>query len=231
MRSNLKRFFFSNKFKYIIFLLSLAIGLAITKVTVSYSDNVVQDLSSNLIRLHVIANSDSTYDQDLKRKVRDDIIKYMTEKFKNVNDKKTAKDLIIENLPQITEIAKKTLKKYNCNYEIKSLVGNFTFPTKSYGDIVLPAGNYDALRVVIGSGSGANWWCVMFPPLCFADMSKGVVPVSSKEQLRETLSKDDYEIITQNRQSVSINVKFKIVELVQNSKAKFAANQNKVSKK
>ena len=96
-------------------------------------------------------------------------------------------------------------------------IGDATFPTKTYGDISLPAGNYDALKVKIGKADGQNWWCVMFPPLCFVDVSSGIVPDSSKEELRENLNEEEYDLISENNDQ-EINFKFKLVEFFQNLK-------------
>ena len=95
-------------------------------------------------------------------------------------------------------------------------IGNFPFPTKSYGDISLPAGYYDALKVEIGEAKGKNWWCVMFPSLCFVDVSNGIVPEESKEELQSTLLDEEYKLISS--QDSEYKFKFKIVELFENTK-------------
>ena len=104
----------------------------------------------------------------------------------------------------------------NFNYDVKISIGNFPFPTKHYGDISLPSGFYDALKVEIGEAKGQNWWCVMFPELCFVDVSNGIVPESSKEELQSSLSDENYNLISSNDSEYKI--KFKIVELFENSK-------------
>ena len=91
-------------------------------------------------------------------------------------------------------------------------IGNFEFPTKTYGDILLPAGYYDALRVEIGESKGQNWWCVMFPPLCFVDISSGIVPEESKELLEENMNEEEFALISSNSDS-KIQFKFKLLEL------------------
>ena len=98
------------------------------------------------------------------------------------------------------------------DYSVTVEIGNFEFPTKTYGDISFPAGCYDALRVKIGSASGQNWWCVMFPPLCFVDVSSGVVPDSSKDDLQNALNDEDYAIISECDNSSDISFKFKLIE-------------------
>ena len=99
------------------------------------------------------------------------------------------------------------------NYDVCVEIGNYNFPTKNYGDISLPSGYYDALRVKIGEAKGQNWWCVMFPPLCFVNVSSGIVPDESKEQMKESLSDEGYSVISDN-ESNNIKFKFKLIELL-----------------
>ena len=102
------------------------------------------------------------------------------------------------------------------NYDVNIEIGNFSFPTKTYGDISLPAGFYDALRVEIGNASGQNWWCVMFPSLCFVDISEGIVPEESKENLQNNLQQENYNLISSD--NIEYRLKFKLVELFENAK-------------
>ena len=106
---------------------------------------------------------------------------------------------------------------------LKIQIGNFPFPTKQYGDISLPAGNYDALRVEIGDGIGQNWWCVMFPPLCFVDITSGIVPEESKEKMQDNLSDEEYNLISET-ETVGFKLKFRLIEFFQNSNL-FTAKQ------
>lgn len=190
----------------------------------TYSDNVNKGLADNLIRLHVIANSDSPEDQALKRDVRDVIINYMKGQLNGSKDIEQTKYIINKDMSTIEEMASKEIAAHNKNYPVKAMLGTYPFPTKTYGDIALPAGNYQALRVVIGKGEGANWWCVLFPPLCFVDATHGTVPDSVKKDLRNTLTEDEYNLITEsdNDEDIPIKVKFKVVEFFQDSKIKFS---------
>jgi len=185
-----------------------------------YSENISTDLGKNIVRLHIIANSDSPYDQQIKLKVRDSVLKYMEENSKGVNSADTAKRFICANLSNIEGIARTVLASYGLKYEAKAYFGKFAFPTKVYGDVSLPAGEYQSLRVVLGSGSGKNWWCVMFPPLCFVDASTGILPDESKLQLKNTLTQEEYKLALENAKDTcpDIKIKFKIVELLQQSK-------------
>lgn len=125
-----------------------------------------------LIRLHVIANSDSAFDQELKRKVRDKIILNMASEFMEAENINSARTVARANLVRIRKIAAGEIKAVGKDYPVAVELDRFAFPTKHYGPFILPAGDYEAVRVTIGSGGGANWWCVLFPPLCFVDMSK-----------------------------------------------------------
>ena len=115
---------------------------------------------------------------------------------------------------EIEQIATQTVKDLGFNYSITLEVGNFAFPSKQYGDITLPPGYYDALKINIGEAKGQNWWCVMFPPLCFVDVTSGIVPDESKEIMQDNLSTEEYNLIS--KKSSDIEIKFKIVEVLQN---------------
>lgn len=187
----------------------------------SYVANVSSDISESVFRLHVIANSDSDEDQNLKYKVRDRLLDYMNNLCSDTKTKEEAMQIANNNLEQFKEIAEGVVKENGYNYLVDVSISKTDFPTKTYGDIVLPAGNYDALNVKIGSSSGHNWWCVMFPPLCFVDVSSGIVPEESKEVLNESLDTESYDLITNNNSSM--NFKFKLVEFFQNMKMKVAS--------
>ncbi len=196
----------------------------------SYSESVNKGLADNLIRLHVIANSDSPEDQSLKRDVRDKILVYMKDKLKASRDIEQTKYIINNNLKAIEKISRDEIQRQGKSYSVKTMLGTYPFPTKKYGDIALPAGNYQALRVVIGKGSGANWWCVLFPPLCFVDATHGTVPDSVKSDLKKVLTKKEYKIITtaDNDADIPVKVKFKVVEYFQAAKIKITGLISKI---
>lgn len=187
----------------------------------SYSSAVSNDLSSSIFRLHVIANSDSDIDQELKYKVRNALIDYMNSISKNLTSKDEVIEIVKNNLDNYKSVAEKVVAENGFNYPVCVEIGNFSFPTKIYGDISFPSGYYDALRVKIGEYSGQNWWCVMFPPLCFVDVTSGVVPDSSKENLQENLTEEEFDIISKSN-SIS-NFKFKIVEFFNDFTMKLAS--------
>ena len=138
------------------------------------------DLAKKLVRFHVIANSDAEVDQQVKLKVKDDILEYMVPKLEVSTSKDETIKIIDENSEEIQHIAQETLHTYNMDNEVSVELETTFFPTKYYKNFSLPAGDYLALRVIIGNGQGKNWWCVLFPPLCLVDVKTEV----SKEEYR-----------------------------------------------
>lgn len=179
----------------------------------SYAYAVSSDIKDSVFRLHVIANSDSTEDQNLKYIVRDRVLEYINNISKNVSSKDEVIQITKENIYEIQKISENTIKENGYDYKVKLNIGNFAFPTKTYGDISFPAGYYDALKIEIGEAKGQNWWCVMFPPLCFVDVTSGIVPEESKEIIKENLSEEEYKLVSEK--SNDITFKFKIIELFQ----------------
>ena len=177
----------------------------------SYVTAVSSDLSNAVFRLHVLANSDSEEDQKLKLKVRDSLLQYMNTLCSSCQTKKEAIAIAIEHKNEFQKIAEHTIKENGYSYSVKINIDNFYFPTKNYGDISLPAGFYDALRVEIGKAQGQNWWCVMFPSLCFIDINSGIVDSEAKENLEENLNSESYNIVSDNN-NLGIEFKFKIIE-------------------
>lgn len=210
MKIKSKTFSFSLKIVFTLFIVFLFLFFS----ALSYSNTISNDIASNVLRLHVIANSDTEEDQNLKYMVRDTIINYMKSLTQYTNSKEDAIYIMQEHLEDFKNIAQETVSQNGFDYPVEVEIGNYDFPTKSYGDISLPAGYYDALRIKIGNSRGQNWWCVMFPPLCFVDISSGVVPQDSIQHLQEELATEDYSIISED--SDIFILKFKIVELINN---------------
>lgn len=154
-----------------------------------------EDIADKLIRFHVIANSDSKEDQELKLKVRDRVIEELSIKLKDAKTLDEARNLLVQNIDFVNNVAKNVIIENNYNYDIKTTLSNENFPDKIYGDYVFPQGNYEAFRIVIGNGIGQNWWCVMFPPLCFVDETKSVVDSEKLESSIESLDLDENEKI------------------------------------
>lgn len=202
-----------------ILILTLLVLLYTSVCAISYVSAISSDISNSVFRLHVIANSDSKEDQDLKYKVRDNLIKYMNDICTNCNSKEESIKIAKAHKKEFEKIAKNTIIENGYSYNVKIEIGNFKFPTKHYGDISFPAGYYDALKVEIGEAKGKNWWCVMFPSLCFVDVSSGVVPEESKEQLKDVLSDEEYMIISENynKNNPDVQIKFKLLEIFANT--------------
>ena len=182
---------------------------------VTYARNVQTDIAQSILRLHVIANSDDDYDQDLKLAVRDRIVKETKHLFENSTSPEETKQIASENFELFQSAAKSEILAQGYDYDVNVSIGSFMFPSKVYGDVCLPAGYYDALKIVIGSGNGENWWCVLFPPLCFVDGVNAELPSEAKDSLKNNLTDEEYALITENNSSnVSVQVRFKIIELL-----------------
>lgn len=167
------------------------------------------DVKDSLIRFHVIANSDTNEDQSLKYKVRDEVINYLYPYLEDSKSLEDSRRIIKENENEVNNIALKVIKNNGYSYSVKTELSHENFPEKSYGNIILPQGNYEAFRVIIGNGQGQNWWCVMFPPLCFIDITKGSVEQEkSKEELDEEIDKNK-----NIKEEENPKIKFKIVEV------------------
>ena len=202
-------------FSPIILTIALIIGLIITYIfspNMQDKTKLQKDIADKIIRFHVRANSDSDEDQSLKLKVKDNVVAYLTESMK-ASDSKTDSISYIENhLDEITAIADTTIKNEGYDYKATAYMTNEFFPTKTYGDVTIPCGNYDAFRIDIGSSSGQNWWCVLYPPLCFVEGSYGVATDESKMLLKNILDEDEFNYIS-NTSSKNISFDFKFLDL------------------
>ena len=199
------------------FVLLSLLTLFIFVSALSYVNAVSEDIANSVFRLHVIANSDSKEDQELKLKVRDALLSYMNTLAKDCSSKEEVVALAKEHQEEFKKIAEQVINDNGFSYPVTIQIGDSNFPTKTYGDISLPAGTYDALRVQIGDAKGQNWWCVMFPPLCFVDVSTGVVPDESKKEMQENLNDEEYDLISKTDNN-EIHFKFKLIEFFQNLK-------------
>ena len=199
----------------IIVLLLLILFIFISAI--SYVSAVSNNIANGVFRLHVIANSDSPEDQNLKYIVRDELIKYMNTLAKDCTSKQEVIEIAQNNISNFENIAKKTIQDNGFNYNVTVEIGNFDFPTKTYGDITLPAGTYDSLKIKIGKSEGQNWWCVMFPPLCFVNVTTGIVPEESKKEMKEAMPEEEYSLIS-NTNNSEVNFKFKLIEFFENIK-------------
>lgn len=199
--------------KFLPYFILIVLFLSFLFLTIkTYASTVSDDLSQNFFRLHILANSDSKEDQELKLKVRDKIIEYMNEK--EFNSKENAINYVQNNLEIFYQIAEKTIYDNGYNYSVNINVGNFYFPTKYYGNIALPAGYYDGIKIEIGEAKGQNWWCSLFPPLCFVDVSSGIVEDEDLENIENALNEEEFNLISDSNSKQNIKFKFKLVELL-----------------
>lgn len=161
------------------------------------------NISNDVFRLHILANSDSEYDQNVKLKVRDRVLEYSKSLFDSAKSKEEAESLISQNLDNITRVAQNELKYLGCDQNVKAEIKKMYFTTRYYDSYTLPSGMYDALRITIGSGKGHNWWCVMYPSICISAASE------QDEKAKQALDDGEYDIIKNEKYSY----KFKVVEL------------------
>ena len=165
--------------------------------------------------MHILANSNSEADQSLKLKVRDRIIKETAHLFENCKNSADAQRVVEENKQLILQIAKDEIHGQGFDYPVKMNIGDYPFPTRNYSGVWLPKGNYRSVRIEIGEATGQNWWCVMYPPLCFIDDTVKIL-ASSDEKLRSSLGTEEYSLITQSDcGAVPVEIRFKIVEIFQ----------------
>jgi stage II sporulation protein R len=194
-----------------------------TSAFYGFTRDVYQNQKSykeSLIRFHVLANSDSPEDQALKLKVRDQIIAAMNPKFEKSKSLDETRHIIQENIEQIEAIASAEIQRNGSDYGVKASLSDVVFPTKNYGSITLPAGTYEALRVEIGKAEGSNWWCVLFPPLCFIDIEKGLTNEKTKQEMMNVLTEEEFKMIqtASSEDKMPIKLKFKVVEIIQTAK-------------
>lgn len=161
-----------------------------------------ENINNKVFRLHILANSDSEEDQSLKLKVRDAILKETSTLFENPQNKNEAIDVSRENIEMIKDVAKREVHKNGYDYDVDVQIVNMHFNTRVYGNVTMPAGNYDALRVLIGEAKGHNWWCVMFPAMC-------VSAAEEKQELSDVLTDSEMDLALGENQ---YSVQFKVVE-------------------
>lgn len=167
-------------------------------------------IAGEIIRFHVIANSDSEQDQALKLIVKNTLVENLSPYLREANTIAEARSILSDKLTYIQELAEETLIHNGCYYPVCVSLEECYFPLKVYGDYTFPPGNYEALRVQIGKAEGKNWWCVMFPPLCFVDETYCIVDETSQEKLKHLLTEDEYDILISKK--TPVKVKFKLLE-------------------
>ena len=168
-----------------------------------------QGMAEEILRFHVIANSDSEDDQALKMKVKEEVVEYVSTLTACGEDLESTKYILSLYLEEIKEVAEQVIREEGYTYEVKVELTESYFPIKTYGEAVFPAGVYDALKIQIGKAQGKNWWCVLYPNLCFVDSAYGVLEEEQKEMLQNVLTEEEYESIF-NTSSDKIKISFKL---------------------
>ncbi len=187
--------------------ISILIALIICcTLNISAFSQQCENIREKMLRMHVIANSDSTEDQELKLKVRDAVLSAGKEIFDGSITSNEAKDKISPQIDYLEEVALETIRNEGFDYKVKITIDKEFFNTRTYeNSITLPAGYYNAIKVIIGEGEGKNWWCVMFPPMC--------LPTAVAEcEISDVLTDDETEIVTGLDK---YKLKFKLVEFIE----------------
>lgn len=158
-----------------------------------------QGIAEKILRFHVRANSDSKEDQELKLKVRDAVGALLGEELAQAEDLEESMRIVEAHQDDIIHTARSVMEQEGYDYSVEAYISQVDFPVKTYGSYTFPAGTYEALEVVIGAGAGHNWWCVMYPNMCFADSVYEVVDEDSKEALEGTLTQEEYESLMEKK--------------------------------
>ncbi len=172
------------------------------------------DIENSVFRLHILANSDSDEDQELKLKVRDGILEYTEQLFDKCSTKEESMQCAQKNINEIRQYAQSLVYRYGYDYDVSAYITKMPFNTRVYENFTLPAGTYDALRIIIGSGSGHNWWCVLYPSLCLGSAQE------NDDKLQATVNQGECDILTD---SGKYEVKFKIVEIFESIQNLFSS--------
>ena len=201
--------------KAIFTILAIIIGLICTYLTspeAQAQDDMQKEIASKIIRFHVRANSDSDEDQQLKLKVKDAVVSYLSDAMKESDSKEDSTAYLQSHIEEIEAVALEVVEANGYDYTVNAYITSEYFPTKSYGDVTIPCGEYDAFRIDIGENAGQNWWCILYPPLCFVEGSYGVATDESKMLLKNVLDEDEFDYIS-GASSEDIGFDFKFLSL------------------
>lgn len=171
-------------------------GIVTWQTGVLAQARVQQHLAQEVLRFHILANSDSAEDQSLKLKIRDQVLDYLKDRMPDGMDVEQTTDWMRRHTGELEVLGRQTAEEAGYDYPVSAAVTTCYFPEKTYGDVTFPAGNYEALRIEIGAAKGHNWWCVLYPSLCFLDVTNAVVPEEGKQELKSVLTEEEYTQIT-----------------------------------
>lgn len=184
----------------------------------SSSDDFCERISEKLLRLHILADSDSLRDQEIKLHVRDAVLAYAQPLLSSASSAAEAEAALLLVLPELTELANRTLKQYGAGYTAYAAISTEFFPIRRYGSLLLPPGSYRALRIVLGTGRGHNWWCMLYPSLCFTEGITGTISVTEQEKMEQLVDQEDYSLLFSKKEKPELS--FRLVELFQKLKHK-----------
>ena len=190
-----------------ILLAGFAVFALTTGILYTKQIRLQQNLAGKVLRFHVRANSDSEHDQELKLKVRDAVGGFLSTKISAAQNLAQCEQIVDENMDEIIKVAEKTVQQEGDSYPVTAKLEMTSFPVKSYGDYTFPSGKYEALNIRIGEGKGHNWWCVMYPNLCFSGSVYEVTDEKSETKLREILSEEEIQRIL-SEGSYKIHLKY-----------------------
>ena len=207
--------------KLILSLVLLIISIAyIIHPFVINKETDVNSFKDQIIRFHIKANSDEKEDQALKLRIRDELLKEMGAKFEKSNSIEETREIVEDNIDNIKYITEAMIKEEGKDFPVDVSLENRNFPTRKYGDITFPSGEYETLQITIGEGKGKNWWCVMFPPLCFVDINHSN-PHNAQRDLKKVLTEEEIDLLLSNKEP-PIVLKSKIAEVLEKTKINLA---------
>lgn len=215
MKADLKYFFVrEGKVLAASLIVGLVFALGITAYSYVYAHSTQRDIAENVIRFHVRANSNTEQDQALKDYVRTAVLARFEDYLHVSNDLETTRAILTKNLDNMRQYAEEVIHKAGFDYTVSADMALVFFPTMLYGNIAFPPGKYEAVQLVIGDGVGDNWWCLMFPPLCYVDMTS---TDAGRAKLAENVSNDSFMLLThQDTGDTGLRVRFRVVEWWQN---------------
>lgn len=178
----------------------------------SSAENIQKNIADSIVRFHVISAGDTEYEQALKLIVKNSVIELLNTELANASSKEETLEKLEALTPEIIATAKTKLKENGSDLSVSASICDCFFPIKTYGDLTLPAGEYTAYRIVLGEGKGTNWWCVLYPQLCFVDATYGVVPEESKTEFKTLLDETEYNVIF----GKNVKFRFKFLKFLNN---------------
>jgi stage II sporulation protein R len=199
------------------FAIAIFFAVGVAASTYVYSAAVQRNIAENVLRFHVVAHSDSPIEQGLKEYVRTEVLANFADLLSESSDIYETREVLHEILSALEDLAQDIVLRTGFSHNVTARIATVFFPTQFYGNFAFPPGYYEAVQIIIGDGAGQNWWCLMFPPLCYVDMTK---TEAGKELLYGAVSDESFRILThQYSDSADVVVRFRVVEWWQNRNA------------